>query len=155
MTGFERIDGEHRCIADSLDTLLAAVNAARPPEVVAALGAVLQAFRVHFEHEEALMLQARYPHAARHKEAHDLFLADGARFYGEVQQRGLTVEVRRWATGRALEWFRLHIAMNDVGLGHYLNAQPQFRGRPRPEVQAGGEDEGLPGEPPAGKTGST
>jgi hemerythrin len=69
------------------------------------------------------MAESGYPQAKRHKEAHDLFILDAGQSVLELKERGPTDKFRRWATGRFLEWFRLHIATNDVGLGRYLAAQ--------------------------------
>jgi hypothetical protein len=54
-------------------------------------------------------------------------LDDARRFLAELTSHGLTPSFRRWATGRALEGFRLHIAVNDVGLGRFLTSKARPR----------------------------
>ncbi|HEY6001269.1 MAG TPA: hemerythrin family protein [Anaeromyxobacter sp.] len=119
-TGWDPLDLEHAELARMLDALVSAVEA---DDLVRARTASEDLVRVageHFAHEERLMREAGYPRLAQHKEAHDLYLADAARFARHVQEKGLTPEFRRWAAVRALEWFRFHIAANDVALGAFL-----------------------------------
>jgi len=122
-TGHEPMEQDHRQIAKAQSRLLEAVNAGRQVEAVLILDALLDAYRDHFAHEERLMAEYAYPHAARHKETHDLFLADSERALAGLQANGLAEPFRRWVTGRFLEWFRFHIAANDVGLGRFLEAR--------------------------------
>jgi hemerythrin-like metal-binding protein len=119
-TGWEPIDREHAALVDRLGTILAAVNASDTARAHAAADELLRDAGAHFAHEERLMRDNAYPQLARHKEAHDLFLADVAAFASEVATKGITPEFRRWATGRVLEWFRFHVLANDVALGGFL-----------------------------------
>jgi hemerythrin-like metal-binding protein len=121
-TGFEPIDAEHLRISEGLVRLLSAVNTGKPKDALLTLESVLGQISSHFAHEEQLMVESGYPLAVRHKEAHDLYLLDAHRFLAELKKVGLSGAFRRWATGRALECFRFHIAANDVGLGRYLLA---------------------------------
>ncbi len=123
-TGFEPIDREHRDLCGCLRELLAAVNEADGRRARGALEGLLRASREHFAHEERLMREHRYPLLARHKETHDLYLADVAQHLSQLAARGISPQFRRWATGRVLEWVRLHIAANDVALGAFLRAVP-------------------------------
>jgi hemerythrin-like metal-binding protein len=119
-TGYEPIDTEHAQISLGLEKLLAAVNAGKAPDAVLVLQTLATQVAAHFAHEERLMAETAYALAARHKEAHDAFMADATKFLAELKAKGLTDTFRRWATGRVLEWFRFHIAANDVGLGRFL-----------------------------------
>jgi hemerythrin-like metal-binding protein len=119
-SGFEPMDRQHLKLWDNLERLLAAVNAGQARDAAIVLGAVYEQFVAHFDMEQRLMTETRYPLAARHKEVHDLFLLDLNSNYATLRTEGITPRFRRWATGRALEWFRFHIAANDVGLGIFL-----------------------------------
>jgi hemerythrin-like metal-binding protein len=122
-TGFATIDLEHEEISGSLTGLLDAINSGHVMEITTPLTALVKQVADHFAHEERLMVESGYPLAKRHKEAHDMFVLDAGQSVLELKERGLTDKFRRWATGRLLEWFRLHIATNDVGLGRYLAAR--------------------------------
>ena len=66
------------------------------------------------------MRENAFPQLERHREAHELYLADVAEFAAQVVVKGLTRDFRRWSTGRVLEWFRFHVSANDVALGAFL-----------------------------------
>ncbi len=124
-TGYGPIDAEHRMISEGLEHLLGAFNGGRVQEVEQVLERLNDQFKSHFDHEERLMQESGYPMLDRHKEAHDSFLVDAAKYLLELQDKGLSDPFRRWMTGRALEWFRFHIAANDVGLGRFLQAREE------------------------------
>ncbi len=136
-TGYAPIDDEHAQISEGLDRLLAAVNTGATMEAVLLLGRLAGQVAAHFAHEERLMAEAGYPLAARHKETHDLFLLDAGKHLAGLKASGLTPPFRRWATGRVLEWFRFHIAANDVGLGRFLMAR-ELAGRAETAAPAPG-----------------
>lgn len=69
------------------------------------------------------MADTGYSQRARHKEAHDLFLADVTTFLREVNAKGITPAFRRWAVGRLQTWIRFHVSVNDVALGAFLAAR--------------------------------
>jgi hemerythrin-like metal-binding protein len=119
-TGWEDFDREHASLVAKLAELLSAVNAADRARASAALAAFLDACAEHFTHEERLMELNSYGQLARHKEAHDLFLADVRELSANLAANGITPDFRRWAAGRVLEWFRFHVSANDVALGVYL-----------------------------------
>lgn len=122
-TGCEPLDRAHDAQSGCLRELLHAVNDVDTRRAAGAVEGLLRVSREHFGAEEQLMRASGFPQLSRHKEAHDLFLADVARFTRQVATRGITPEFRRWATGRVLEWFRLHVAANDVALGAFLRAK--------------------------------
>ena len=126
-SGFEPIDVEHQQLAVWLAKLLDAVNGNEAPSAVVMLGKLVSQYASHFAYEERLMAENQYELAERHRQAHAVVLEDARRFLAEVMKNGLSPSFRRWATGRALEGFRLHIAVNDVGLGRFLVARARTR----------------------------
>jgi hemerythrin len=126
-SGFQPIDLEHQQLSESLGRLLDAVNGNETQTAVVLLGKVLDQYASHFAHEERLMAETRYELAERHRQAHAVVLEDARRFLAELTKNGLSAAFRRWATGRALEAFRLHIAVNDVGLGRFLASRARAR----------------------------
>ncbi|HEY6100373.1 MAG TPA: hemerythrin family protein [Anaeromyxobacter sp.] len=122
-TGWEPFDEEHRGMVRCLGEILSAVNANDAPRACASVQELLRVAGEHFAHEERMMRANAYPQLSRHKEAHDLYLADVAEFAAQVASKGLTREFRSWSTGRVLEWFRFHVSANDVALGAFLVAR--------------------------------
>jgi hemerythrin-like metal-binding protein len=119
-TGFAPMDEEHGDLTRYIGQLVEAVHLGKTDDVRAAAGVLLEKFAAHFAREEHLMGEHRYSQLARHKEAHDMFLADLSRFQEELTHSGLTRSFRTWAIGPLGEWFRFHIMRNDVRLGHFL-----------------------------------
>jgi hemerythrin-like metal-binding protein len=128
-TGYAPIDEEHRKVSALLRALVEAVNSGRRAEVETSLRAVIRAVAAHFAHEERLMKETAFASFARHKEAHDAFIADAKRFAKELEESGITGKFRRWAVGRLLECFRFHVMAYDVALGKHLQEQPSIAPR--------------------------
>jgi hemerythrin-like metal-binding protein len=137
-TTYPPMDQDHDRIWGGLERLLDAVRAGKPKEAVLILGTVSEQFMAHFAMEEQRMAETGYALAARHKEAHDLFLLDLHTNVASLKAQGFSPPFRRWATGRALEWFRFHIAANDVGLGHHLTARDRTGRAPVPSKPRAG-----------------
>lgn len=135
-TGFAPIDAEHEQLASSLGQFVAAVNAGKVVAISASIKALGDQFAAHFAHEEQLMGDSNWCQLDRHREAHDLFLADVKKQAAGLQKKGFTNEFRQWAVTRILEWFRLHIMTNDVGLGQFLIQWQSTKQSPR-KAQAG------------------
>lgn len=134
-TGWEPFDREHAELFDRLGFLLSAVNAGEAGQARAMLDSFVRTCGEHFAHEERLMAQNAYGQLARHKEAHDLFLADVGEHLGELAATGITPTFRRWVAGRVAEWFRFHVSANDVALGMFLVSRRkscQLRDEPTP-----------------------
>jgi hemerythrin-like metal-binding protein len=134
LTTFEVMDQDHDRLWAGLERLRDAVNAGQEKAVAMVLASVSTQFMAHFAMEERLMAETGYSAAARHKQAHDLFHLDLHANAAALQAGGLTAPFRRWATGRAQEWFRFHIGANDVGLGQFL-ALWERSGKPLPPTR--------------------
>jgi hemerythrin-like metal-binding protein len=137
-TGFDPLDRDHDQLWEALERLLDAVRAGKAGEALLILGTASERFMAHFALEERLMAEAGYAQASRHKQAHDLFQLDLNTNFSALRTHGITPPFRRWATGRALEWFRFHIAANDVGLGQFLTARDRTGRSPAPSKPRAG-----------------
>lgn len=142
-TGWEAFDREHRELVFRLGVLLSAVNTGDLVATRSATDDFIREVGAHFAHEERMMQANAYGQLARHKEAHDLFIADVGEHEAMLRE-GITPEFRRWATGRVLEWFRFHIAANDVALGTFLVGQ-----RRACRLRDAGDEAPRPGRPAA------
>jgi hemerythrin len=119
-TGHAEIDEQHRALRHQLLELVGAVNSGKLEAVRHRLDTVVEQVAAHFAFEERLMQETAFPNYARHKEAHDTFVADAQKFAKELAAKGITPNFRRWAVGRLLEWFRFHIVANDVEFARHL-----------------------------------
>jgi diguanylate cyclase (GGDEF)-like protein/hemerythrin-like metal-binding protein len=142
-TGFGPIDQEHRALTRALEEFVKTVNAGKADGVRSALEAIIAEVVAHFGHEEALMKEFGYPQGHRHEEAHALFVGDVRRFQEELRKNGVTPDFGRWAVGRLLEWFRIHILTHDVGLGQFLRKAGAEAGSVGESGQEQRADEGV------------
>jgi hemerythrin-like metal-binding protein len=104
-----------------------------------AVAALADALVTHLATEERLMEESLYPERARHRSAHELFMADFLQMRDELREKGPTPLVADWIQRRIPEWLRFHVRVNDLPFGLYLSrrraAHPETRGaskdRPR------------------------
>jgi hemerythrin len=103
-----------------------------------AVAALADALVTHIATEERLMNESLYPERARHRSAHELFMADFLQLRDELRDKGPTPLVADWIQRRIPEWLRFHIRVNDLPFGAYLS-------RRRAHGDAG---RAMPGERP-------
>lgn len=115
----EMLDRQHadvfRCLAALSDAL------AGPRDgMEKALAELSDSLVTHLAAEEQLMAEVLYPERARHKSAHELFMADFLQMRERLRDEGPTPAVAEWVRRRIPEWLRFHISVNDFPLGVYL-----------------------------------
>ena len=122
----ELLDAQHaeifRCLAALADALSGPKDALEP-----ALTALSDALVTHLAAEEQLMADVLYPERARHKSAHELFMADFLQMRETLREEGASPAVDDWVRRRIPEWLRFHISVNDFPLGVFLARR---RGQP-------------------------
>jgi hemerythrin len=122
----ELLDAQHVEIFRRLAEAGAALDADRAT-LGRAVSAFVDALLEHFATEERLMEETLYSERARHRSAHELFLADVTRVREGLAGTGRTPEVDAWLRERLPEWLRFHTRVNDARFGEFL-----ARRRPRP-----------------------
>jgi hemerythrin-like metal-binding protein len=115
----ELLDDQHAEIFRRLGALARALDGPSA-EIEPAAAALADALVTHLATEERIMDDALYPERARHRSAHELFMADFLRFRAALREEGPTAEAREWVVRRIPEWLRFHISVNDFPLGVYL-----------------------------------
>jgi hemerythrin len=115
----EALDQEHVDLFRQLGAAAAALEGDRTclDQAVETLGETLVH---HLAREERMMAQLGYPERARHRMAHELFLADFDRMRAALRGSGPDAVVAEWLITRIPEWLRFHIRVNDAPLAHWL-----------------------------------
>jgi len=132
--GWDEIDAQHKEILVRLADLHGRVEQGDEFGAQAALEALADTMVLHFATEQDLMDRSSYPDRAAHKGAHDLFLHDLHALSTELEEVGLTEQVRDWVGGRMTEWLTFHIRTNDLPLGRHL-ARLRHRSGAAPAAQ--------------------
>lgn len=132
----ETLDAQHAEVFARLTTLAGTLDGPREG-IELALAALGDALVTHLATEEQIMDEALYPERARHKSAHELFMADFLHMRQTLREEGATDTVADWIKRRIPEWLRFHISVNDHPLGIYL-----ARRRALPEGSLSSRDRG-------------
>jgi len=126
----ELIDEQHVEIFRRLSDATAVLDGATA-EVEKAVAALADALVTHLAAEERLMNETLYPERARHRSAHEMFMADFLQMREELREQGPSALVADWISRRIPEWLRFHIRVNDLPFGAYLSrrraAHPELR----------------------------
>ena len=121
-TGIVTLDNEHKGLIAELNRLYEAVRDKRGQAVLSDTIGMLERYTVdHFQHEERLMADYKFPGLEEHRRIHQGLIADVAQMKersqegGEVPARELLKFMR--------EWLLNHIMQVDQQYGPYLEAR--------------------------------
>ncbi len=115
----DQLDAQHVDLFRRLEEAGAAL--AGPRDVLEArINLVAEELMGHLAAEERLMEESLYPERARHKSAHELFVADFEQMRAELKASGPTTAVADWVRRRIPEWLRFHIRVNDAPFAAWL-----------------------------------
>ena len=117
LLGYEAIDHDHQEFMDLVEQALAAENAA----FATTFDALLIHTRQHFERENNLMEESKYPAIGEHRGEHTRVLGEFEQFRKRVQ-RGLIPFGRAFIQDRLVPWFELHITTMDSALAVHLRS---------------------------------
>jgi hemerythrin len=115
----ELLDEQHAELFRRLEVLGKALDGP-PAQIEPAAAGFADSLVTHLATEERIMDDVLYPERARHRSAHELFMADFLQFRAALRDQGPTAETREWVARRIPEWLRFHISVNDFPLGVYL-----------------------------------
>jgi hemerythrin len=118
--GVPVIDRQHRRLFAQIDQLELDVLA-RDQRAIRATLAFLRDYAVeHFEAEERLMRDARYPGYALHKTQHDGFVSRLLALAQELEERGATGAVEARLQDWIGAWLLVHVMDEDQQVGHHV-----------------------------------
>lgn len=128
------IDQDHQTLVRQVNDLHTATSEGRGHEIVARLLEELVRDTVeHIRREENFMQTQGYPHLARHKEGHDLFVAELRGLQEAFNAGSITVAPRLSMLLR--DWLSLHIRRYDKDIAVFLRKKQRETARtPRPRA---------------------
>jgi len=118
--GVAEIDAQHRELFGRVDRLLEASLRSDWSEVGPLLAFLRDYAAVHFEAEERLMLEHRYPGYHLHKAEHDRFARGLRAMEAELAASGPTGDLARRVERSVAEWLRDHVYLTDTALGRFV-----------------------------------
>lgn len=117
LLGYEPIDHDHQEFLELVEKALAADNVAFPT----LFDELLMHTQQHFERENNLMEESKYPAIGEHRGEHTRVLGEFEQFRKRVQ-RGLIPFGRAFIQDRLVPWFELHITTMDSALAVHLRS---------------------------------
>ncbi len=118
-TGHARMDADHCALAELFNRLAGAVDQRKGRDFCAGvLDDIIRHAQTHFDLEEQLMAEARYPKSAQHKAEHAMLISQAlnyrATFVVDATQSPIAV------THFPEVWLAFHILFSDKELADFL-----------------------------------
>jgi hemerythrin len=113
----EIMDDTHKEFVALVNRLAASADS----EFAARFDALTTHNTAHFQQEEKLMIESRFPAFAEHRDDHLRILGEFRQFKKRVDA-GLIVFARNYINARLPEWFSLHAATMDSALAVHLKS---------------------------------
>ncbi len=119
LVGHDVIDQDHRDLVPLVNVFLSSIKGgASKHNIYDDVDEISVRFSAHFERENQLMAETRYPDLEAHVAEHRALLGDLGKFLHAVDE---STEDQMIATTKAIEdWFLKHIAGSDKRLGQFL-----------------------------------
>lgn len=121
--GVPAIDAQHRELFARVARFEAALDRGDARAMAEAFAFLREYALVHFEQEERLMREARYPRLGEHEESHARFVERLSALVREHETAGgsafLALRARNWIT----VWLVDHVAGEDQALGRFIRSR--------------------------------
>jgi hemerythrin len=127
-TKYAPVDNDHQAVVHLMTAYLQKIETGNRVLADDALVALTARTAQHFAFEEKLMAQSGYLQIKDHTAAHASFISDLQRSQKELRANGVSHNIRQWAFGRMVSWFRFHIKAYDIGLVQTIVAHEQAHG---------------------------
>jgi hemerythrin len=118
LLGVPEMDDTHIEFVDLTNRIMQAPN----DEFAQLYDRLIEHTHEHFEYEDRLMVQTKFPATAEHRDEHQRVLGELALFNKRVRS-GLVAFGRNYIRGRMAEWFMLHAATMDSALAAHIKAR--------------------------------
>jgi hemerythrin len=118
LLGVPGMDNAHIEFVELINHLMFASN----DEFAHLYDALIEHTLRHFEYEDRLMIETRFPATAEHRDEHLRVLGELSLFNKRVRS-GLVAFGRNYIRGRMAEWFMLHAATMDSALAAHVKTK--------------------------------
>ncbi len=118
--GVAEIDAQHRELFARVERLVEASLRGDAGRVVPLLAFLREYAAVHFEAEERLMRDRRYPGYRLHRAHHEQFAAGLRALEAELAATGPTAGLAERVDREVADWLRDHVYLVDTALGRFV-----------------------------------
>ena len=118
LLGVEQMDNTHIEFVDIINSMEGAPDV----EFVRLYDQLLEHTRAHFDSENQLMIEHRFPATAEHRGDHERVLGDMTRFRRSVH-KGLIAFGRNYVHSSLVSWFPFHAVTMDSALAAHLKSR--------------------------------
>lgn len=120
-TGNSMIDSEHRQLIEAINSLLAACASGKGRLELSSTMKFLQDYTVkHFNDEEKLQIQSKYPDYNNHRRYHEEFKKVVADICAKLDREGPTVSLVGEVNSAIAGWLINHIKKEDVKVAAHI-----------------------------------
>jgi len=119
--GLQIIDEEHKTLIQKINELSNAIDKGMGEiEITKTIGFLRNYSIEHFENEEKLMQEKKYPQISEHKNQHKLFISTIDSIEEDYREEGATKELVNTINNLLLNWLKNHIRENDAKLADFI-----------------------------------
>ena len=120
-TGNAVIDAEHKELIAAINGLLEACAQGKGRQTLATTTKFLYDYTAkHFDHEEKLQRESRFPDYLSHKRSHDDFKKTVLELSKEIERDGATISMVGKVNSNVGAWLMNHIKVQDVKVAAHL-----------------------------------
>jgi hemerythrin len=119
-TGIKKIDEQHKELFRRIDILLDTGNKDRITETIDFLGKYIVE---HFNDEQAMHAEAKYPKAAAHKTYHDNYVTQFQKLRDQFLKEGHTLTTSQAVNKNVVGWLKEHILVHDKEFADFRKGQ--------------------------------
>jgi len=120
-TGDEIIDEQHKKIFYITDAFLQSCLKGEENKIIEEMLDFLINYTVeHFEYEEKLMIEYKYPDFEKHKKYHDQFKITVTEFKNDFEINGSTDKLNKNLRNAVVKWLIKHIKHEDFKIAQYI-----------------------------------
>jgi len=124
LIGNERIDKQHHELFDFVNTLIRSCDEGNDKEQLKETLLFMINYAVlHFDDEEALQAENKYPEYEKHKKMHDDFKVVVLDLVQRFSDSGSSVELSNDVKEIIIKWLKEHIIQEDKKIGEYLKSR--------------------------------
>ena len=120
-TGIPDIDEQHKQMVHHINDFYEAANAKDKERMAIVLFDLINSTLAHFQYEEALMEQAKYPLLEPHRRVHKNFIDKLMALHEKLQTMETTDDIAVLLIDSLDGWLFRHIRINDKGYTNSVN----------------------------------